>query len=33
MKKLENIIEPLLDWYQKDKRDLPWRENRNPYYI
>lgn len=33
MKKLENIIDPLLDWYEQNKRDLPWRENKNPYYI
>ena len=33
MKKLENIKEPLLNWYQKNKRELPWRENKNPYYI
>ena len=23
----------LLSWYQKHKRDLPWRENREPYGI
>lgn len=23
----------LLDWYRKEKRDLPWRETRNPYLI
>lgn len=24
---------PLLDWYRKNKRLLPWRENKNPYEI
>ena len=23
----------LLDWYQERKRDLPWRETRDPYAI
>lgn len=23
----------LLDWYNINKRELPWRKNRNPYYI
>lgn len=23
----------LLSWYQKNKRDLPWRKNKNPYRI
>lgn len=23
----------LLEWYEDNKRDLPWRENQNPYYI
>lgn len=31
--KLEDIVRPLLDWYQKNKRVLPWREQKNPYYI
>ncbi|MGZ3683366.1 MAG: A/G-specific adenine glycosylase [Bdellovibrionota bacterium] len=24
---------PLLNWYSKQKRDLPWRKNRDPYRI
>ena len=24
---------PLLSWYRREKRDLPWRENRDPYRI
>lgn len=31
--KLEEIVEPLLEWYQENKRTLPWRENKNPYCI
>ncbi|CAM3058977.1 A/G-specific adenine glycosylase [Paenibacillus sediminis] len=23
----------LLEWYEQNKRDLPWRRHRNPYYI
>lgn len=23
----------LLSWYERSKRDLPWRRHRNPYYI
>ncbi len=24
---------PILKWYQKHKRDLPWRNTQNPYFI
>lgn len=27
------IVEYLLDWYECNARILPWRENKNPYYI
>lgn len=27
------ISETLLTWYQDNKRELPWRENKNAYYI
>ncbi len=30
---IENIVKPLLEWYENDHRILPWRENKNPYYI
>lgn len=33
MNELQEIINPLLNWYQQNKRELPWRENKNPYYI
>lgn len=28
-----SYIEPLLSWYQKQGRDLPWRQTTNPYSI
>lgn len=27
------IVLPLLQWYDKNKRDLPWRQSQNPYHI
>jgi A/G-specific adenine glycosylase len=24
---------PIVNWYQEYKRDLPWRNTRNPYLI
>lgn len=30
---LEEIVQPLALWYQKNHRRLPWREQKNPYYI
>ena len=29
----DNIVKPLLAWYDQNKRILPWREDRNPYRI
>lgn len=29
---LQEIVEPLLSWYQNNKRELPWRDRNNPYY-
>ncbi len=26
-------LSPLLPWYEKNKRDLPWRHTKNPYHI
>ncbi len=31
--KLEELVEPALKWYEQNKRDLPWRQDRNPYRI
>ena len=28
-----NIKKPLLEWYFKNHRELPWRNTKNPYYI
>ncbi len=28
-----NISKTLIDWYSVNKRDLPWRNTQNPYYI
>lgn len=30
---MQEIVEPLLQWYIENKRNLPWRQTRNPYYI
>ena len=27
------IVSPLLSWYEKNKRDLPWRKDNNPYHV
>lgn len=31
--KLEQIAEPLLDWFADNARVLPWREQPKPYYV
>lgn len=33
MNLLQEIEKPLLDWYDENKRTLPWRKNKNPYEI
>lgn len=30
---MQKITEELISWYQENKRDLPWRHTKNPYYI
>ena len=30
---LEEIVEPLLSWYQENKRELPWRADPTPYHL
>ena len=32
-KKIKRFRKALLDWYDKEKRDLPWRRTQNPYFI
>lgn len=31
--KIEEIVTPLLTWYQLDHRDLPWRDNPTFYHV
>ena len=31
--KIIRVRERLLTWYQRSRRDLPWRRSRNPYSI
>lgn len=33
MSKLEYIVEPLLEWFEKNQRTLPWRDNPEPYRV
>lgn len=33
MKEIEKITKPVVKWYQKNKRDLPWRRKKDPYQI
>ena len=30
---LSAIAEPLLPWFEANKRDLPWRRDREPYHV
>ena len=32
-KTFKSIQQSILNWYQGQKRDLPWRKTRNPYFI
>lgn len=29
----KNLTKDLIDWYERSKRDLPWRETKDPYSI
>ncbi len=31
--RIAHLSEPLLDWYRKNRRILPWRENTDPYRV
>ncbi len=33
MKDLVKIVQPLVDWYRENKRDLPWRHNPDAYRV
>lgn len=30
---MKEIVNPLLSWYDLNKRDLPWRRDREPYHV
>ncbi|MBQ9045228.1 MAG: A/G-specific adenine glycosylase [Oscillospiraceae bacterium] len=30
---LSKIVEPLLRWFETNRRDLPWRRDREPYHV
>lgn len=30
---LENIVTPLLSWFEINKRELPWRKDHHPYHV
>ena len=30
---LEQIAEPLLQWFDENKRILPWRQDQTPYHV
>lgn len=29
---IKQIVEPLVKWFQENKRELPWRQGNNPYH-
>lgn len=31
--KMKKITKPIVQWYQENKRELPWRKEKNPYHI
>ena len=33
MDELEKVVKPLLTWFEKNKRILPWREDTSPYRV
>lgn len=30
---MKKISKPLVKWYQQNKRELPWRKDKNPYHV
>lgn len=30
---MDRMVKPLLTWYGENKRELPWRQDRNPYHV
>ena len=33
IERLKKIRKPMIEWYQKNKRELSWRKEKNPYHI
>ncbi|MCI8383609.1 MAG: A/G-specific adenine glycosylase [Clostridia bacterium] len=33
IEKLKKITKPIIQWYQENKRELPWRKEKNAYHI
>ncbi|MEE3467011.1 MAG: A/G-specific adenine glycosylase [Eubacterium sp.] len=33
VERVSALVRPLLDWYSKNKRSLPWREAPSPYHV
>ena len=33
IQRLNQIKKPIIEWYQKNKRELPWRKEKDPYHI
>lgn len=31
--KLEDIAEPIVKWYQNEEKNLPWKQDKEPYHI
>ena len=31
--RLRQMVEPLLAWFAQNKRELPWRADREPYHV
>ena len=30
---LQKIVVPLLEWYEVNRRELPWRKDKEPYHV
>lgn len=33
IEKMKKMTKPIIQWYQENKRELPWRKEKNPYHI
>ena len=31
--RMKKMTKPIIQWYQENKRELPWRKEKNPYHI